>query len=370
MKPMISNPKDRITTAQTVVFIVSYIIAVGILTLPRVTVEEGNTPDVWITVILGGLIAMIAGIILVKLCQKFPERTFYQFSQEIVGKAVGWLLSLLVISYFLTLSAFEIRVLAEVTGFFLLQGTPTWAIIIPMMWVGIYLISGGINSIARLLEIIFPLTVIIFLLVLFLSFELFEINNLRPVLGLGVMPALKGIKTTALSYTAFETMIFLLAFMKQPDKSVKVVIIATAIPLVFYVVTVVMVIGAFSIDGVVTRTWPTIDLIRSYEFSGLVFERFDSLLLAVWVMQIFSTFIISYFAVSLGLAQLFKKEMLPFTFGVLPIIYIIAMTPKNVNDLFTLGDWIGNAAVFLFGILPLLLLIITRLRRKKDDAKP
>jgi hypothetical protein len=34
MKPMISNPKDRITTAQTVVFIVSYIIAVGILTLP------------------------------------------------------------------------------------------------------------------------------------------------------------------------------------------------------------------------------------------------------------------------------------------------------------------------------------------------
>jgi spore germination protein len=93
------------------------------------------------------------------------------------------------------------------------------------------------------------------------------------------------------------------------------------------------------------------------------------LLLAVWVMQIFATFVICYFAAALGLAQLFKKKMLPFTFGVLPIIYIIAMTPKNINDLFTLGDWIGNVAVYLFGILPLLLLIITRLRRKKHDAK-
>ncbi len=235
--------------------------------------------------------------------------------------------------------------------------------------VGIYLISGGINSIARLLEIIFPITVIIFLLVLFMSFELFEINNLRPVLGLGVMPALKGVKTTALSYTAFETLIFLLAFMKQPDKSVRVVLIASVIPLVFYVITVVMVIGAFSIDGVVTSTWPTIDLIRSYEFRGLIFERFDSLLLAVWVMQIFATFVICYFAASLGLAQLLKKKLLPFTFGILPIIYIIAMTPENLNDIFTLGDWIGNAAMYLFGILPLLLLIITRLRRKKNDAK-
>ncbi|MFC0560304.1 spore germination protein [Halalkalibacter alkalisediminis] len=367
---MISNPKDRITTAQTVIFIVSYIIAVGILTLPRVTVEDVNTPDVWISVILGGLIAMIAGIIMVKLSQQFPEKTFFQYSQDIVGKIVGRILSILIIFYFLTTSAFQIRVLGEVTGFYLLEDTPTSAIIIPMMWIGIYLISGGINSVARLLEIIFPFTVIIFLLVLFMSFELFEINNLRPVLGVGVMPALKGVKTTALSYTAFETLLFLLAFMKQPDKSVKVVLIATAIPLVFYVVTVVMVIGAFSIDGVVTRTWPTIDLIRSYEFSGLIFERFDSLLLAVWVMQIFATFIIGYFAVSLGFAQLFKKDMLPFSFGVLPIIYIIAMIPKNINHLFTLGDWIGNAALFLFGILPLLLLIITKIKEKKNDANP
>ena len=48
--------------------------------------------------------------------------------------------------------------------------------------------------------------------------------------------------------------------MKEPNKAVKAVLVGISIPLIFYVITVVMVIGALSIDGVVTRTWPTLDL--------------------------------------------------------------------------------------------------------------
>jgi spore germination protein len=52
-----------------------------------------------------------------------------------------------------------------------------------------------------------------------------------------------------------------------------------------------MVIGAFSVDGVVTRTWPTLDLML--EITGLIFERFESLLLVIWMMQMFSSFTIA-----------------------------------------------------------------------------
>jgi spore germination protein len=355
---MIINPKDRISTQQAAVVIINYILAVGILTLPRATVEKVKTPDVWISVILGGLIAMVAGVIIVKLSQQFPDKTFFQYSKDIVGKWAGGLLSLLMVVYFFTGCSFQIRVLAEVTGNLLLEGTPTWAIIMPFMWVSLYLMMGGINPIARLFEIIFPITVILFLLVAFMSFNLFEIDHLRPVLGLGVIPVLKGVKTTALAFTGPEIMLLLLAFMQQPKKGVKALIVGVSIPLIFYVITVVMVIGALSIDGVVTRTWPTIDLIRSFEIPGLIFERFDSLLLGIWIMQIFSTFTISYYAAALGLAQLFQKNIHPFMFGLMPVIYIISLIPKNINDLFKLGDMIGNAAIYLFGLLPLLLLLL------------
>ena len=168
----------------------------------------------------------------------------------------------------------------------------------PFMWIGLYLIMSGINSIARMFEIIFPITVL-FLIISFMSIGIFEIDNLRPVLGLGIKPVLDGIKTTSLAYTGPEIMLILLVFMEQRNKAVKAILVGISIPLIFYVITVVMVIGALSIDGVVTRTWPTIDLMRSFEISGLIFERFESLLLVIWIMQIFATYTISYYAAAL-----------------------------------------------------------------------
>ncbi|MEF2098273.1 spore germination protein [Bacillus sp. CFBP9009] len=362
---MILNPKDQITTPQTAVIIINFILGTGLLTLPRSSTEKVHTPDVWISVIIGGLIAIIAGVIMVKLSQQFPDKTFYQYINEIVGKWVGSLLSLVVICHFFTTSGFQLRAMAEVIRYLLLEGTPTWAITMIFMWVGLYLVLGGINSIARLFEIILPLTVILFLVVAFMSIKIFEIDNLRPVLGEGIIPVLKGVKTTALAFSGPEIMLLLLPFMNQQKKAVKALLVGVSIPLIFYVITVVMVVGALSIDGVVLRTWPTLDLIRSFEISGLIFERFESLLLVVWIMQIFATFTITFYAAALGLAQLSKKSIHPFMYGLLPILYIIAMIPKNMNDLFKLGDFVGHMALFLFGFLPLLLLIISRIKGGK-----
>lgn len=247
----------------------------------------------------------------------------------------------------------------------MLEGTPLWAIIMPFMWIGLYLIAGGINPIARLFELILPITVVIFLLVISMSFGIFEIDNLRPVLGSGIMPVLKGVKSTVLAYLGIEIMLILVAFMSKPNQAVKVVLAGTAISIGFYLITVVMVIGALSVTGVVSKTWPSIDLIRSFEITGLIFERFESFLLTIWIMQIFTTFTISYYAAALGMAQLFKKKITPFIFGLLPVIYIIGMSPQNINDLFRLGDLVGYAALFLFGVMPLPMLLISKWRGGK-----
>ncbi len=191
---------------------------------------------------------------------------------------------------------------------------------------------------------------------------IFEIDNLRTVLGLGIMLMVKGIKSTVLAFLGFEIMLLLVAFMKQPGKAVKVVLVGVSIPMIFYVITVVMVIGALSVDGMVTRTWPTLELMRSFEIPGLVFERFESLLVVIWIMQIFTTFTITYYAAALGLSQPFKRSIHPFIYGLIPLIYIIAMISKTTNDLFEFGDIIGNVALFLFAVLPLILLLLSRLK--------
>ncbi|MFN2747449.1 spore germination protein [Bacillus sp. z60-18] len=363
---MMIRPKEHITTAQTAVIVINFLLGTGILTLPRTSVDEVKTPDVWITLVLGGMIALTAAIIMVKLNQQYPKKTFYEYNQEIVGKWLGGFVSLLFIFYMLSHSGFQVRSMLEITHFFLLEGTPRWATAMVFLWVGLYSIVGGLSSLARLFEIVFPITVILFLLVVFMSTGIFEPDNLRPVMGQGIGPVLQGIKVTALSFSGIEIILILMPFMNQPNHIIKTVVIGTAIPLLFYMITVVMVIGALSVDGVITRTWPTIDLMRSFEIPGLIFERFESLLLVIWIMQLFNTFAISFYAAALGLSQLFKARLQSVMFGLLPLIYLIAMAPNNINTMFEFGDFIGNSGVYLGGLLPILLLVIAKVRKRKS----
>ncbi|WP_438351730.1 spore germination protein [Paenibacillus sp. FA6] len=361
---MFVRKDDKITNSQASIIVSNYMFGAGLLTLPRNLAETMKTPDGWIAIIVGGLIVMLAGICIVKLCQQFPGQTIFQFGKEIVGSWLGSCLGILMILYFVTISAFEIRVMAEVTILYLLEGTPQWVIIMSFMWIGLYLITTGINPIARLFAIILPITVVVLLISMLLSSKLFDINNLRPVLGEGTLPVIRGLKSTVLVFSGYEIMFILTAVMKYPKKGVKVVIIGTAIPLFLYLVTIVMVIGALSIDGVVRSTWPTLDLMRSFEITGLLFERFEFFLLVIWIMQIFSLVTISHYAASLGLSQLFKKNIKFIMYGLLPIIFIVALLPKNMNEVFDFGDFIGNVSIYLFGLLPILLLLITKVFKK------
>ncbi|RJG27010.1 spore germination protein [Paenibacillus thiaminolyticus] len=359
--------EQGITTRQAAVFIVNFILGVGILTLPRTAAEKVHTPDIWLSVIIGGLLAMLAGIIIAKLGQHYPGKTFYEYSELIIGKWLSQVINLIVVAYFVAIAAHVVRSLAEVTELFLLDGTPRWAIILSFLWVGLYLILGGLFAIGRLFEIIFPMTVIIFVLTAAMSFKVFEIDNLRPVLGSGITPVLEGVRTTGLSYTGFEIMLILQAYMVRPRHAARAVVFGVSIPILFYVTTVVMVIGALSVEGVVSRAWPTITLIRSFEFPGIFFERYESLLLVIWIMQMFATYVITHYAAAQGVATMLKKEIGPLQYVIIPIVFIVAMLPKNIDDLFRFADNIGNTGIVLFGVLPAVLLGIVKLRGGKRE---
>ncbi len=351
-------PEDRITTMQAAVLISNYMLGVSILTLPRTSVEAAQTPDVWISLILSGLMTVAVGILIVKLSQRFPGQTFYQYNRLLVGKWLGIALSFFTALYFIVMASFEARAVMEVTRLFLLEGTPNWAITFAFMWVGVYLIIGGINPVARVCEIIFPITTVILILIAFMGLSVFELDNIRPVLGHGFMPVLRGLKTTVLAYTSVEIMLVIPAFMKHPEKAVKAVLIGVLIPTFFYVVTCVTVIGTLSVDGVITRTWPTISLFRSFEFRGIFFERFETLLLVIWLMQIFATFSLSYYLGALGIAQSWKVNQRTVIFVLLAVIFLLSFAPADTNEVFKVGDMLGYSSLVLFILVPAVLYVL------------
>ncbi|MGG4207163.1 GerAB/ArcD/ProY family transporter [Paenibacillus jamilae] len=353
---------DKITTLQTTTIVLCFMLAAGLLTLPRVAVEAAKTPDVWMSVILAGAATFLFGWVIVKLSSRFPESTFYQYVQRITGKAIGKVLGILFVIYFICIAAYEIRSVEEVTSFFLLEGTPVWAISAPFIWISLYLCLGGIGTLGKICQVIFPITAAIFVLICLLSLNIFELNNLRPVLSEGVMPVLKTLKTTTLTLTGTECLLFILCRMEKPKKATKAIGLAIGISVVFYTAALILCIGAFSVEGVMTRTWPFLDLARSFEVEYLLLERFESLLLSIWIMQIFATFSIAFYCASLGVSQILNSSYSKVLFILLPFIYVLSQIPKNLNELFSFGTMIGNAAFVLFALLPLPLLLISHWR--------
>lgn len=147
----IDNSSQKINLIQCVVIILNCTLGAGILTLPRSIGNVVGTPDIWISIIIGGLIVTGMGILIVALCQRFPGENVFQFSHVIIGKWLSYITGLAMITYFILLSSYEIRVMSEVTQMYLLEGTPSWAITSVFMWIGIYLISGGLAAIIRVL---------------------------------------------------------------------------------------------------------------------------------------------------------------------------------------------------------------------------
>lgn len=366
---MIPSPQEKITNIQASIAVIMTIVGVGIITLPRASAEAVQTPDVWISVGIAGCMAIFAAIFVVKLSQMFPNKTIYQYSHQVVGKSIGNVLNFIVIIYFSLLSGFEVRSMAEVIRSYLLDKTPIEATILVFMSVGVYIVMAGINPILKLFELYFPVILVFFLFIFLLSFTHFHIHNIRPFLGEGIMPVLKGIKPNALSYLGFEVMLILTAYMEKPKNAFKTTLIGIGFTIILYILMLIFVIGALTVEEVRLLTFPTMELVKSIEIKGFFLERFETFFIILWALTTFTTFIMAFYLATLGMAQTFNKNRKHFTFGLLPFIYLSAMYPNDINGVFKFGDYVGNIAIFVAGIMPILLWNIAWIRKKLQNNK-
>ncbi|HEU5139739.1 MAG TPA: GerAB/ArcD/ProY family transporter [Bacillales bacterium] len=363
---MITNPKDRVTTPQAAIAVASYILGVGILSLPRGVSEKVNTPDGWIDVIISGFLVMAMGYCIVKLSQRFPRKTFYEYCPEIIGKPIGYILNFIFIIHMLGIAAYVTRILAMVVHEFLLDETPIEVLVFTVMIVGLYLVVGGVNPMFRLFEFVFPFMTFVFFLIILLNVQNIELHSLRPLLGKGIKPLLAGIEPTLYSYTGLGAMFVITSVMDRPKKAVKAMAIGVAIPMVYYVVLMVVSIGVLTVPELKTLTWPTLTLAKAIEFKGSFFERFESLFLVIWIAAIFTTFVSGHYYGSLGIAQVLKKNPYWVYFFTLPIMYMIAMYPEGLNQVFMVGDYLGYSFLFVAGVVPVVLFGVAVIRGKGD----
>ncbi|MEO3944418.1 GerAB/ArcD/ProY family transporter [Gorillibacterium sp. CAU 1737] len=358
----LDKKNERLTTGQALFLFIGSMMGSELMTLPREVAQTGKVPDVWISIIISGLFYAFISWIMVKLAECYPQQTFYEFIQRLIGSWAGKAIGLLLVIYFLVFAGFELRSVNEVTSFLLLEGTPTWAISSVFLWLSLYMCAGGLFAIGKMCQVVVPIFLCALTVICLIGLFLFDSNYLRPVLSEGAMPVIRTLRTTLFSFSGHECLLFILYQMEKPREGRKVVGYGIGITLFFYVASVIVSIGAFSVKGVVTRTWPFVDVIRGVELSFLFLERLESLLLSIWIMQVFITFSICYYLAALGVSKVLRLPIAAALFILLPLVFLLSLLPKGISDLFAVGQLLGLVSFLFFSIASVLLLLIAKAR--------
>jgi spore germination protein len=345
--------------------IIATVISVGVFSIASDMAQAVGT-DAWIFILAAGIVNIFAALIIVNLNCRFPGKTLAEYAPQLIGKLPSKLLLLGFVAYLVFILAYETRAFTEVVKMFLLFRTPTEIIMISLLLVCTYVVRGGVECVARLNELLFPIIFIPFILILLPGLGILDFSNLMPILQTPPEKYLKAIPISAYNFGGFELMLFYIGFMKKPKKAYKAAAFALAFVTLFFTFVTVVCIAAFGQKPTQLYIWPLMTYIRNIDLPGLFIDRLDGIVLSLWIMTVFTTLISVYFIASYSLSKILgTKEQKQYVLPLTIVAYYIALQPDSLVQLLQWGNkFFPYATPFMMYGLPLFLLMIALLRKK------
>jgi spore germination protein len=363
------NKPKKITAIQTAIITASTTIGVGVLALPRIAVETQETGAPLITMV-GTLLAYTTVLFICLLGKRFPNRSLIHYSEEVVGKWIARLFNILLICFFAMLASFVAREFGEVVVTSVLRETPLEVTVTVMLVLAALATRNTITNFAYMHHFYFPLILAPALLIVAFSLKNSTILHLQPIMGNGPSRMVEGILTVAALYQGSFILTFIIPAMEKSQKAIKASAWGMFMAGGLYFIIVIANVSVFGAQEIKNLIWPTLELAKMTSLPGQVLERLDAAFLAVWVTAVFTTLLSSYYLTIYALKELFRfKDHKMFSFLLLPFVFIIAMQPENILELYRIIGMVGRMGLVLTLAYPCILLVTAMIRKLKGNKQ-
>lgn len=357
------NEKAEFINDKDIMFAVATnIISITVLFLPRYVAEYTVSSDGWLTILLGGLIAIIFAWILAKIASSFPNQSFFSYTSYLVTKPVAIILSILFILQYIAISSFQIREIATLSHEYLFDRTPLEVVCLAFILVVIYAVSGSRAAIFRLNILFFPFVIGGLLLLIFFPLGAMKIENLLPVFETDLKGIAQGTTASLHAFLGFSIVLFYISLVKKPKETPKMTVLGILWPLFFYIVIFIVCIGVFGNVTTQNLYYPVFELSKTVSHPGNFIERFDSILFIIWTFIVFTTSLMAFDIAVLLLNLIFKNtNKMTIILILSPIIFFIAMFPTNYIEVNKIAKYLAYIEicflVFVMFLLGIMLLI-------------
>ncbi|MGG1327885.1 endospore germination permease [Bacillus tropicus] len=265
--------------------------------------------DMWISFLLGMMEGAILFIIYYSLHRQYPNYTYAQILQELLGRFLGTCLIFLYSGYFIYIGSRVVRDIAEILTFHTLYETPTWFISIVLLLATSYAGYKGIDTTARAAGILLKLFLflwITFLIFIFLS-GLFHLQYLQPILQHGWQPLIQNILPLTIPYGGMITFLMLFPYIRQKDQIFKRGLYGILISGTILTITMVLNIGILGEIVTLELDFPLLTssgLIRV----GTFIQRLEPVAIILLIIGVFFKVFIFHYTSSLSLAFALNKK--------------------------------------------------------------
>ncbi|RCW49416.1 GerAB/ArcD/ProY family transporter [Paenibacillus prosopidis] len=357
----------QITVIQAAAILISTIIGVGVLPLPLFAVRAADSGAPLVT-FLGMMVAFVGLVFITVLGMRFPNKSIVQYSEDILGKWFAWLGSAFIIVFFAVLTSLAAREFGEVVVTSVLKTTPVEVTVIVMLLLAAISTRNDTTTFAYIHHFYFPLLLFPALLIVALSLNNGDVINLQPIWGNEPNGTMKGILTIAALFQGSFIMTLVIPSMRRPERAMRASIFGMLIAGGLYVILVVAAVSVFGAEEIKQLLWPTLELAKATSLPANILERLDAAFLAVWVTAVFTTLLSSYFLTIQAINHLFRlRDHKIFSLFILPFVFITAMLPQNIVQLYGIIETVGRIGLSLTIGYPGLLLLISIFRKKRGN---
>ena len=350
----------QINSVQFLFIIFQTQVGVGILSLPA-TLHSIAGKDGWISIILAGVGFQGVIFILYFLSKRFSTLTLYEYAPKIVGRLLGTLVSIGYILFagltaILVLQLFQISIKT-----WILPKTPSVIILTLLSISGAYLVSGRIKVLGRFNQFVTVLVVPLIVMIL-ITLRYSDVRYILPIAENGLMPIIKATPEGFFSMIGFEMALFVFPYLQNKGKAALISLtLSNVLVTCFYFFITLATYVFFSPSQFETIQDPTIYMLKGVTF---IVDRIDLLFLSIWTVSVLTSFGSYLYISSEGVKILTKQKraMWPIIITTL-LILTISLVPHNMFTIDTLSNFHANASYFFVFGIPLLLFIISIIRK-------
>ncbi len=354
----------KISVRQVKILLILQMFNTGILLLPRIASQIAGR-DGYILPIIALLFGMAYVYTILGLTTRFRGETFVEFAPKIVPKGIAYSLIVLFALKLLVGAGLELRMFGEMISRVMLPKTPLPVILLAMLLTISYLVKSGIEATARMAEILIYFIFVPLAIVLLFIAAKADYKQLMPFFEAQPLQIGKGAFLISLSFMPIEFMLMLTGLMDQPEKGKRATLIAIVIVSGIEVLVTLLTFVGIGVVESQKQIWPVLTLMQSVQFLGSFVENQQVLMMTCWVFSIFMYVSSGIYTLSLigGRLFQFKRENV-FVLPIIPIIYIVAMLPRNLTQVYNyyrnLQYYVG---IWFLLLIPLILLIIAKVKK-------